>query len=172
MLRLPDCCTPSADAGLAEQLYCAYNRGGDPKTAGRNYQGDPCPVWLDLPRNVRAKWEAVARWTVPTGEDLRKLLDLRLEPQDGSPDLFGGRITRALREPVRRDGAPSSRPWARPVHYVGQLVRQEPHQLLARHAFGTLSLGEVEEWLAARGLRLGMTVHETEGWTVPVEGDR
>lgn len=57
---LPDCCTPFEYADLAERLYCAYNRGGDPATAGLNYQGKPCPVWTELPENIRAKWEAVA----------------------------------------------------------------------------------------------------------------
>lgn len=50
MSSLPDCCTPFG-SDLPERLYCAYNRGGDPATAGLNYQGKPCPVW---------KWEAVA----------------------------------------------------------------------------------------------------------------
>lgn len=56
MSRLPDCCFPSKHAALAERMYCAYNRGGDPDTAGLNYAGKPCPVWADLPGNVKAKW--------------------------------------------------------------------------------------------------------------------
>lgn len=60
MDALPPCCTPRADASLAEILYCAYNRGGDPATAGLNYQGLPCPNWQELTPNVRAKWEAAA----------------------------------------------------------------------------------------------------------------
>lgn len=51
--------SPATDASLAERLYCAYNRGGDPSTAGLNYQGKECPAWSDLPENIRAKWEAV-----------------------------------------------------------------------------------------------------------------
>ena len=57
---LPNCCFAEPDAPLAKRLYAAYNAGGDPQTAGLNYRGEPCPVWEDLPDNVRAKWEAVA----------------------------------------------------------------------------------------------------------------
>ena len=57
---VPACCTPTTDASVAEKLYCLYNAGGDPDTAGLNYEGKSCPVWVDLPPNVRAKWEAVA----------------------------------------------------------------------------------------------------------------
>lgn len=60
MDNLPDCCWPSGDAEMPEALYCAYNRGGDPETAGLNYQGKPCPVWTELPQNIRDKWTAVA----------------------------------------------------------------------------------------------------------------
>lgn len=42
----------------AENLYKAYNAGGDPATANKNYQGLPCPKWEELPENVRAKWQA------------------------------------------------------------------------------------------------------------------
>jgi hypothetical protein len=59
MSSLPACCTPTPEADLAERLYCAYNRGGDPTTAGLNFQGNPCPLWKDLPQNIRDKWEAV-----------------------------------------------------------------------------------------------------------------
>lgn len=54
------CLIPAENASLAERLYCAYNSGGDPETAGRNFQGMPCPLWGDLPENVRVKWTAVA----------------------------------------------------------------------------------------------------------------
>lgn len=57
---VPACCMAREGDGLAAELYAAYNRGGDPKTAGLNYAGQPCPEWSDLPVNVRAKWEAVA----------------------------------------------------------------------------------------------------------------
>jgi len=43
---------------LAHALYNAYNAGGDPATANKNYRGEPCPEWDDLPENIRAKWEA------------------------------------------------------------------------------------------------------------------
>lgn len=60
MPELPACCTPREGATLAERLYAAYNRGGDPATAGLNFRGEPCPTWDALPANIRAKWEAVA----------------------------------------------------------------------------------------------------------------
>ena len=44
----------------AEGLYAAYNAGGDPATANKNYRGEPCPAWGDLPENIRAKWQAAA----------------------------------------------------------------------------------------------------------------
>lgn len=58
MDELPACCHAPADAPLAHQLYAAYNRGG--QRPGLNYQDKPCPLWHDLPEDVRAKWEAVA----------------------------------------------------------------------------------------------------------------
>lgn len=57
---LPACCYATEGASLAEQLYAAYNAGGDPATAGLNYKGDPCPTWDQLPDNVRQKWQAAA----------------------------------------------------------------------------------------------------------------
>lgn len=42
---------------LAQRLYDAYNAGGDdPAFVNRNFKGDPCPAWADLPVNVRQKW--------------------------------------------------------------------------------------------------------------------
>jgi hypothetical protein len=63
---LPPCCTPQlplyapSRERLAERCYTVYNAGGDPATAGLNFQGKPCPVWAELPENVKAKWLAVA----------------------------------------------------------------------------------------------------------------
>lgn len=46
---------------LAQLLYEAYNAGGDdPAFINRNFRGEPCPAWADLPVNVRQKWENVA----------------------------------------------------------------------------------------------------------------
>lgn len=42
----------------AKALYEAYNAGGDPETANKNYRGEPCPEWADLPANIREKWAA------------------------------------------------------------------------------------------------------------------
>lgn len=42
----------------AKALYEAYNAGGDPDTANKNYCGEPCPEWADLPANIREKWAA------------------------------------------------------------------------------------------------------------------
>lgn len=43
---------------FAKNRYEAYNAGGDPATANKNYQGLPCPTWDALPENVRTKWQA------------------------------------------------------------------------------------------------------------------
>lgn len=42
----------------ARAAYNAYNAGGDPATANKNFRGEPCPAWDDLPQNVRDKWVA------------------------------------------------------------------------------------------------------------------
>ena len=55
---LPACCRPSPGASLGEHLYCAYNAGGE--RPGLNYQGLPCPLWADLPEDIRWKWTATA----------------------------------------------------------------------------------------------------------------
>lgn len=68
VVELPACCTAGPDASRAERMYAAYNAAGDPTTAGLNYQGKPCPTWVELPVNVRAKWLAASRVSsVPTG---------------------------------------------------------------------------------------------------------
>ena len=46
---------------IALRLYETYNAGGsDPNFVNKNFRGDPCPAWADLPVNVREKWIAVA----------------------------------------------------------------------------------------------------------------
>ncbi len=60
MREFPDCCYADPGDELAAHLYAAYNRAGDPATAGLNYQGKPCPEWSDLPENIREKWRAAA----------------------------------------------------------------------------------------------------------------
>lgn len=81
---LPPCCHSPEDAPLAHRLYAAYNRGGDPETAGLNFRGDPCPEWGELPENVRAKWEAVARgaanWAGATLRAYRPSLPPKIDP--------------------------------------------------------------------------------------------
>lgn len=66
---LPACCIPSEGAGLAEQLYCAYQQGGPPERAGLSWNDRPCPTWAQLveraedgdagAQGVISKWEAV-----------------------------------------------------------------------------------------------------------------
>lgn len=60
---LPACCYIDSAENYPALLYAAYNRGGNPDTAGLNYAGAPCPTWDDLPKNVQAKWNAVASIT-------------------------------------------------------------------------------------------------------------
>jgi hypothetical protein len=74
-VSLPACCHPSEGADLAEQLYCAYMRGGAPERAGLAWDGRPCPTWAELheraagndagARGVIAKWEAVVLAMAP-----------------------------------------------------------------------------------------------------------
>jgi len=56
-----------SEIAAARAAYNAYNAGGDPATANRNYRGEPCPAWDDLPQNVRDKWVAAM---VPMQETL------------------------------------------------------------------------------------------------------
>lgn len=51
----------------ARAAYNAYNAGGDPATANKNFRGEPCPEWDDLPQNIRDKWIAA---TAPASETL------------------------------------------------------------------------------------------------------
>jgi len=46
---------------LPKMVYEAYNAGGDPSTANKNYRGEPCPAWEDLPENIQAKWTAATQ---------------------------------------------------------------------------------------------------------------
>ncbi len=82
---LPACCTPAPNASLAAIAYAAYNAGGDPATAGRNFMGAPCPEWDALPVNVRAKWEAqtavlLTQWEAQTAAHLQTVLSAGRRP--------------------------------------------------------------------------------------------
>ena len=68
---LPGCCFPTDELNIGEQLYCYYNRAGDPETAGLNYQGTECPLWLNLPGNIRAKWMGAAQRAIEILSGLR-----------------------------------------------------------------------------------------------------
>lgn len=51
----------------AKMLYEAYITN----SGGRNYQGLPCPMWIDLPDAIRSHWCAVAEaagWSDVTGD--------------------------------------------------------------------------------------------------------
>jgi len=61
---LHPCCFPSERGSRAEELYCAYNRAGLRK--GLNYQGEPCPLWSELPFDVQWKWRAATTITLST----------------------------------------------------------------------------------------------------------
>jgi hypothetical protein len=47
-------------AVLAKDLYLAYCASSDWK----NFQGEPCPPWDDLPETVRTHWGAVATFVL------------------------------------------------------------------------------------------------------------
>lgn len=57
---MPDCCYAPAGAALPMIGYAGYNAGGDPDTAGLNYQRLPCPLFEGLTPNIREKWRAGA----------------------------------------------------------------------------------------------------------------
>lgn len=56
----PPCCYTGDNPSLAEVGYAAYNYGGPIDRAGLNFQGQPCPVWGELPTTVVEKWESAA----------------------------------------------------------------------------------------------------------------
>ncbi len=43
---------------LAANLYRVYCDS----SGGKNFRGDPCPAWADLPDAIRGHWTAVAVW--------------------------------------------------------------------------------------------------------------
>jgi len=137
MSELPACCTPTDGATRAEVLYCAYNAGGDPATAGLNYQGKPCPTWLELPPNVRAKWEA----TAAAGVGLDSVEDVAVEDAAGLD--FGAAIAllRAGRR-VRRAGWNGKGMWLSLTE--GQLLAKDVHHFRgAAHAYAVAEGVEV-----------------------------
>lgn len=84
---LPACCTAPSDASFAEQAYAAYNAAGDPATAGVNYQGKPCPIWSELPENVRAKWKGVEALVARLGRpDCASELPVAVQPNEDPVD--------------------------------------------------------------------------------------
>lgn len=42
---------------LARTFYETYCLDAD----GKNFRGDPCPEWTDLPENIQRHWLAVAK---------------------------------------------------------------------------------------------------------------
>ena len=56
-----------SEIARAREAYNAYNAGGDPATANKNFWGEPCPEWDDLPQNIRDKWIAAM---APSAETL------------------------------------------------------------------------------------------------------
>jgi hypothetical protein len=54
------------EVARAREAYNAYNAGGDPETANKNFRGEPCPEWDDLPQNIRDKWIAAMKPSADT----------------------------------------------------------------------------------------------------------
>ena len=44
-------------AEIAAHFYAVYCES----SGGKNYRGDPCPAWADLPDAIRQHWTAVAK---------------------------------------------------------------------------------------------------------------
>jgi hypothetical protein len=57
--RLPPCCYAEPGDEPGKQFYATYNRAGD--RPGLNYKDLPCPLWEDLPKDIRTKWRAAAK---------------------------------------------------------------------------------------------------------------
>ncbi len=80
---LPACCIPSDGASFAERLYCKYNLAAPPGKQGLNYQGLPCPVWRELPRDIQERWEAVASAALGWSPATQAVSSPRLDPSGG-----------------------------------------------------------------------------------------
>lgn len=89
------------DIARAREAYNAYNAGGDPATANKNFRGEPCPEWDDLPQNVRDKWVAAmkpsadtldgaCRWRDETIARLRAVVEALCESDVGLPIMADG----------------------------------------------------------------------------------
>lgn len=76
---LPACCHADALATPCERAYAAYNRAGDPATAGLNFRGDPCPTWDELPENIRVKWRAASDAVVMEVEDTIRAAEVEVK---------------------------------------------------------------------------------------------
>lgn len=87
----------------ARAAYNAYNAGGDPATANKNYRGESCPEWDDLPQNVRDKWVAA------------------VQPLSDSLDFVRAEATRHL-GPLQADGPRTSITLDELVSFLNELV--------------------------------------------------
>lgn len=97
---LPACCIPTADATVAERLYCAYNAAGPDGLRGLNHLGLPCPAWSELPEQIRRRWDVVA-WRAMSEVGTLTAVNARLaravrfapEPEDRMESPFGMNAT-------------------------------------------------------------------------------
>jgi len=81
----------------ARAAYNAYNAGGAPATANKNFRGEPCPAWDDLPQNIRDKWISA---TAASGDAVTVFADNGLfVAQSFEPDIAsqGQTVQEALR---------------------------------------------------------------------------
>jgi len=109
---LPACCIPTADATVAERLYCAYNAAGPDGLRGLNHLGLPCPAWSELPEQIRRRWDVVA-WRAMAEVGTLTAVNARLaraaryapEPGDRREVRLGIRAT-ATRVWYERDARP------------------------------------------------------------------
>ncbi len=144
----------------ARAAYNAYNAGGDPATANKNYRGDPCPEWDDLPQNIRDKWVAA------------------VQPLSNSLDHVSSEATRHL-GPAEAEGPRTSVTVDEAITLLNQLIASDADAVTAlfetrvpcNDAFADHPTVQVVQWsrtgtctVGMLGILNGLFGINAEGW--------
>lgn len=105
-------------------VYCA-------SSGGKNFQGNPCPAWDDLPEAVRGHWSVVAHRAFEWVHDAVKV---PAESLDGLPDPLAALAT------YQSYAGPSA-----PVPAKAAARAAMKERLLAEAALGTMRCGRRDE---------------------------